>query len=423
MINITLPIAMASQKYGFSRMKNLSIDTFANEPDVSFAMKTDYEKGFTAMIRFGANGTSMAYTCTVYPCVKTFSAEVDQGLLKETMEKEHHNAFDIERPNYINVGDLRYTYSAADLQCVNQLQRDHLKELGYNWNATMRFIPYEMSVVGGTKEEPWYAKVSSICDPWQPNCKLNLLPDFEFIYGTSNNTFLGPKAPQSPPTSPVAHSYSTGTTEGDSDSAQAFTKINASTVPAPCIYTIDASAQTTLWSYLLHKFNGTLGYDPSRTQSTSEDHLLALYTAGSGNGTLSDMSNFFTNISDSLTTYVRQHGYEPLTSPAPGTASYAATCVGVQWAWVGYAVTTAALLIVFFVGMVMGTRVDHDFKSSALTLLYHGLEEESRQAGLGKTNSEVELYDRVKGVKVRLVATEEGWRLRTVSSDGEKEFI
>jgi len=63
------------------------------------------------------------------------------------------------------------------------------------------------------------------------------------------------------------------------------------------------------------------------------------------------------------------------------------------------------------------SRPIHDFKSSALTLLFHGLDKDSldSMADVGSTNREKELKKLSKKTKVQLVPTEQGWKLSTTN--------
>jgi len=121
-------------------------------------------------------------------------------------------------------------------------------------------------------------------------------------------------------------------------------------------------------SNLLTKFEGTLR-DPSKsTASTTsgKDRHMAPYLSGSGrpNTSFNSTSAFFVNISYSLTTYVRQHGYAGLNEHAHGTINVGAICVRVQWGGVAYAGTTTLLLLVFFGAMVVLT----DKKSAGIAV-------------------------------------------------------
>ena len=59
----------------------------------------------------------------------------------------------------------------------------------------------------------------------------------------------------------------------------------------------------------------------------------------------------------------------------------------------------------------------HDFKSSALTFLFHGIDQESLRhiEDVGASNQESELEKRAKDVTVKFVATDQGWKLSSVN--------
>jgi hypothetical protein len=211
--------------------------------------------------------------------------------------------------------------------------------------------------------------------------------------------------------------------------APGLPRIVADALPARCIYTIDLNTNLNILSNLVTKFKGTLLETPKPYSSfiSGNDHLIALYLSGDGpsNTSFYSTSAFFANISSSLTTYVRQNGRSKLNELARGTVSVGTTCVQVQWGWVAYAVMTTLLLLVFFGAMIVqtkGAQVSpyHDFKSSALTLLYHGLEGESLKetGGAGKSNSEYKLEEMAKGVAVQLVHTDMGWKMKIVRKNG-----
>lgn len=97
-----------------------------------------------------------------------------------------------------------------------------------------------------------------------------------------------------------------------------------------------------------------------------------------------------------------------------------------------YSISIVVLTLVFFAWMVTRTERDqsglrkmwistgeqvppHDFKSSALPVLFHGFDGDSqhRFSKIGSTNKQEELRESSKDVKVQLVATDQGWRLST----------
>jgi hypothetical protein len=92
---------------------------------------------------------------------------VENGELREKLEYEEHSAFDFERPNLL--GQNYWAYSAVDLECIDNAQREQLKAIGYTWNETARFMAYRVSVVNGTIAMPQYSADLSTC--WAPDCE------------------------------------------------------------------------------------------------------------------------------------------------------------------------------------------------------------------------------------------------------------
>jgi len=159
------------------------------------------------------------------------------------------------------------------------------------------------------------------------------------------------------------------------------------------------------------------------------DAMMAVWKAGSGNGTLEDISGLMRNISDTLTTFIREQKSE-LNNSILGEVHYNSLCIRIRWAWVTYSGATVFFTLHFFVWLIIKSRMDQsslrmsgsstevqapflNFKSNILTLLFHGLDEETRKtmADAGKSNNQNELQRRAKEVKVRLVSTEQGWKL------------
>lgn len=179
-------------------------------------------------------------------------------------------------------------------------------------------------------------------------------------------------------------------------------------------------------------FEGNLTQEFTSTQPTGPDPLLAMWFAGTGNGTLEDISGLMRNVTDAVTVYMRDSGPGFRSAPVVGDVHYTTVCIHVRWPWMAYSISIVVLTLVFFVWMVVraernqaglhkmwssaGGRVSpHDFKSSALPVLFHGFDGDSqrRLSKVGSTNTQEELRESSKGVEVQLVATEQGWRLST----------
>lgn len=191
-----------------------------------------------------------------------------------------------------------------------------------------------------------------------------------------------------------------------------------------------------------HRFGGTVveygDFNPRAlfplSSTTQSDTVMALANAGSGNGTLEDVRAFFTNVTDTMTTHMRMHGARYQSEPVRGAVVYNTVCIHVRWEWIAYSVAVVALTLLFFVWVVIQAKIDqsrlykrwvgrggdqpqpfHDFKSSALTLLFHGLDKESLDSmvDVGSSNREKELNNLSKQSEVQLKPTEQGWKLST----------
>ena len=86
--------------------------------------------------------------------------------------------------------------------------------------------------------------------------------------------------------------------------------------------------------------------------------LLAIWIAGSRNGTLEYFSGPFKNISDTLTTHVRQHSDTNQSEPSLGDVHYHTVCVNVRWPWTAYSGAIVGLTLLFFTWVVLQARRD-----------------------------------------------------------------
>lgn len=162
-----------------------------------------------------------------------------------------------------------------------------------------------------------------------------------------------------------------------------------------------------------------------RTEPTTET-VAALWYAGS---TLENMTSLMNNVTEVMTTYIREE-QSRFSDPVVGKVRYNSVCIVVRWGWVAYSCATVALTLLFFIWIILQARRDqgllrkreaagralapaHDFKSGALPLLFHGLDEQMQRklADIGCSNREGELADRSKEIMIRLVATDQGWKL------------
>lgn len=340
------------------------------------------------------NQTIRGYRCNIYPCIKAYKAKVTTGRIEEEVVETSGDVFSTVAPR-----KYAAVRAAADLKCLDKPeQRNTLKQLGYQFNDTTRWLPYNVSWANGTAENPVFAP-STFHDPCE-RAPANQHPNL---------------------------------CDGNKTSAEALR-----TIPARCVYNLGMITGSSLAENLFSlMFTGyirnswTYGYPGYE----GTEALTALYNGGSGNGTLEDVQGMLKNMTDGLTTYIRQAGTPDASEPAMGDMYNYTSCIQVRWAWLSYAAIIVGSLLVFFTWMVVYARIEqsrlrrqwkdedsipriHDFKSSALEFLFHGMDRETMRQmdDIGATNQTGELEKRAEKVMVTLVATEQGWKLSSVVS-------
>ena len=148
-----------------------------------------------------------------------------------------------------------------------------------------------------------------------------------------------------------------------------------------CLYAFEDIFISSMAMWLPSLFLGTVsGGIPAAEKSLAGQF--------SGSQVVQSFSNFgssdfdwvdqtFSNISTSLTNYIRQNGIANFSSPAIGETNETRTCIKVQWPFLIYPASLAILALSFFLIMVLATRPTglrpRVWKSSPLALLYHGL--------------------------------------------------
>lgn len=382
---------------------------YYNETKITFqlhsfnALDSHYHGGPVILTYNEEESRRKLYRCPIYSCMKTLKGNVSVGELKEELIEETGGGSKFFSP--VIPGSYRPVFSTADLDCLDSPdRRQTLRELGYQFNHTTRWIPYNISLYDFAIEED---------------------PTF-FVESSVNVDELG--------MNPCAKSP--GNKHSDLCDRNHTTTKAATAVPAHCIYNMGSLAMERIQlDVLRHTFTGQVNIRGSLGPGgyRGSEGLLALYRAGSGNRTLEDFQGIVRNVTDSLTTYIRQATVGDLSKPATGEMFDNTTCVQVRWAWLSYTAVIVGLLLIFFTWTVIYARISqsrlrrqwvrpnevppiHDLKSSALSFLYHGLDQESlRQADtLGASNQEKELEKSTKEITVRLVATEQGWKLSAV---------
>jgi hypothetical protein len=171
----------------------------------------------------------------------------------------------------------------------------------------------------------------------------------------------------------------------------------------------DESIQPFMGTY----FTGSI--IPYSEDSFAGQRLAAILQHGSVN--FERVQDNFKIVSLSMTRYIRQNGFKGYNTPAIGQVSRNETCVRIRWAWLIFPAVCVILMIMFFTAMVIKTNVSqhglrHDFKTSPLALMFHGLDPDLqyRLGAVVESNRVGDLTEDAKSLLVTLSPTEKGWR-------------
>lgn len=285
-----------------------------------------------------------AASCSVFPCIRTYSANVTNGVLREKVIETERDVFRSSRGYWFDW--LTRAYAALDLSCVNDEERDELRRRNYTVNTEDRWLSYNISV------------------------------------GVDYRN---------------AETYDVGKSSGDFEQGL---------VDRGCLYTMDQDFDSSLQTFM-GAFGGDLtgvAGDASRQLRSLNGSQVLQTIYNYGNFSLEHTSSLFENMTTSLTNYMRSNpgnsdlvqkiwtynwtkpDNAPTSSfslkagslmiPAQGQSWTTKTCVRVSWPWLALPTALALLTLVFFVGVTIscGTlpRDMRTWKTSPLPLLFYG---------------------------------------------------
>lgn len=248
-----------------------------------------------------------AASCTLRPCVRTYSASVEAGHLREDLISQSA-AIDWGRLTQSadsqlgrNISDGPY-HGLLDTECVSTQEGAFLTTRGYDLQNTTGWIPFQgdLSQDSSSREEAssdWDSHVESLL---RQNC-LYLISGY-FLYTVGYGNDMGPHV-----MNPDASDF-VGTVQALMSGINQF---------GDDVYDVFGGPE------MLQNIYDYGRVDFERIQSV------------------------FQNISDSLTTFMRTHGNLSHSEPAIGQVQHYATCLGIQWAWIGLPAVLAVLTILF----------------------------------------------------------------------------
>ncbi|KAI0018390.1 hypothetical protein F4780DRAFT_521255 [Xylariomycetidae sp. FL0641] len=251
-----------------------------------------------------------AAQCSLAPCIRTYTANVNGGVLTETEVERVSWAY---RAAYIGLNDTpeavpERSVGLLDTYCIDEIEKDALAASGYPVEGNTRWLPYNISLT--TAEA---ALTKSLL---ARGCLYGL--DGELDY------FLGRE---------VLEEFITGSVEID------VTRLRS---------------------------NGT------ETFALGPDQVVQLYNLS--NVDFPSVNAAMSRIADSITMWIRANGETPYSQAAIGLEYHYAICVHVSWAWAALPGALTILTVVFFLLTAIEVRSKNVpmWKGSPLALLFHG---------------------------------------------------
>ncbi|SLM34292.1 hypothetical protein LPUS_03036 [Lasallia pustulata] len=192
------------------------------------------------------------------------------------------------------------------------------------------------------------------------------------------------------------------------------------TVPAECQYLIYEPTRMSLDYYMASFLNGSVTVNPDRNYDYDTNGPVQINRfCNLGRMSIDSVSAIFSNISDSMTAYIRQSNSsdghtlfnDDQAAPAPGHVWQTETCIEVRWGYLAFPIALVLLTMIFLVAVIMETSHHQEadaWKSSALALLFHGLDPRTRDLQGAGMESMKEMETAAKGMRVRLRRGERG---------------
>ena len=197
-----------------------------------------------------------------------------------------------------------------------------------------------------------------------------------------------------------------------------------------CIYGFDNLFIYDLWdSYMSDVFTDTVRGDSGNnatlstgiiTRLNGSEALKSIYNYG--NVGFDRVNQVFENVSDSMTDFFRLQTLPKYNDPAQGLVFQNQTCLGVRWPWLAFPTALVLLTVTFFIAMLVESRPRacknaSIWKSTPLALLFHGLERLDGRHGDG--DDVIGMETMAREITVRLETTNDGLKLVESACDDQ----
>ncbi|KAF4540202.1 Zinc-binding oxidoreductase protein [Lasiodiplodia theobromae] len=262
---------------------------------------------------------------------------------------------------------------------------------------------YTESRISSLRHDLHFENVLDNDEPW------SLAVNQTLRNGTWND--CNPSATQTPtnyvPVSPNNMTISATYFSGD----PAIVSKDTQWYPPDCVYMVGYDALLTFMSFIEDIFSR----QTLTASSSSTGAICCLQDLWHNDtATMATVDRWVNGLATSLSGAMRVHGNTPPPANfAYGTVMGSQTCVDVRWAWIGLPAALYGLTIVFIVTTALHTRGDgrewtaRHWKSSAVALLLHGFDPETRRE-LGGVRDRGEMSEAAERVMVQLRHSREG---------------
>lgn len=284
-----------------------------------------------------------AASCAAFPCIRTYSANVTNGVLHEQVINTDRTALRSSSGTWFD----RYSaaWGALELSCLTDQERDTLRGRNYTWAADASWLPYNITSAADMKQRMGY------------------------------------------------------------DIGKASTTLEQGFVDRGCLYAVDGEFDDSLQSFI-GAFGGDLSGmvgDATKILRSLNGSQVLQTIFNYGDYSLEHTNSLFDNITTSLSNYMRKnpgatdmvrtifpYNYDPSPNGNSSSISLEAgtlmrsmtgqewttrTCVRVQWPWLALPAALALLTLVFFVGVTISCgglpRDVRTWKTSPLPLIFY----------------------------------------------------
>lgn len=216
---------------------------------------------------------------------------------------------------------------------------------------------------------------------------------------------------------PNSHPYCEPTDLLGSDKFSLIGYPDNSTHSAPT-FSLGIATQVAFGTYLRKLFTGNVtSTETAQDLGFSSDFMGALVPSRSSGAsdsgtTLTNVPELIRNLSQTMTTRMRQSAVSDPAAQILGDAYALQVFVQVRWGWLTLPLVLLLLTFYFLLASIRESKKANvmPWKSSSIALLFHGLAEDRREVGRW-VERRAELHEIAEGMEVQLVKTERGWRL------------